>query len=312
MNFHQALASFYRPLITGKDKIIMITPEFNSDVFAVQSWLELYQKNDCLIKVPVENTAEANDNIIEELERSKDVASVLCMSAVSYVTGQFYDIKRIAECCRRNKIVLILQLAHAMGAVELKLHEWEVDCAVWCSYKYLNCCQGTVGGIFVHENNFEAFPGLRGWFGVDKSVMFDIIPFYKKKVGAPAYQLSCVDPFQAARISSSLDTIEKFGGIKAIMEKNGDLYDYVYERLTDLKIEILSPKERGQHGGHISVVFNKSLKAKIMKLMDDRFLIVDFRDLNDSKFTVRAGLIAMYTDKADADAFVDTFKELLA
>ena len=170
VNLHSVLATFYRPLETRRDKIIMLAPEFNSDVFAVEGWLELYQRKDALIRVPVEDTALANDLIVKEVERSKDVAGVLCMSAVSYVTGQFYDIKRIAECCRKNNVHLVLQLAHAMGAVELQLHDWGVDCAVWCSYKYMNCLMGAIGGIFIHERHFDKMPGLRGWFGTDKQV----------------------------------------------------------------------------------------------------------------------------------------------
>ncbi len=87
VNLHSAIATFYRPLESGKDKIIMLAPEFNSDIFAVEGWLENYQRKDALIRVDVENTDEANDRIIAEIEKSKDVASVLCMSAVSYVTG---------------------------------------------------------------------------------------------------------------------------------------------------------------------------------------------------------------------------------
>jgi|LauGreDrversion4_2_1035121.scaffolds.fasta_scaffold115580_1 kynureninase len=124
--------------------------------------------------------------------------------------------------------------------------------------------------------------------------------------------MSCVDPFHAARIAGSLDTIDKFGGIKNIMEKNADLYDFVYERLDAMNFKILSPKTRGQHGGAISVIIEKAIKQKVMKIMDERCIIVDFRDLNDEKTTVRAGLVAMYNDMEDAEALVQAFKEVKA
>jgi kynureninase len=93
-------------------------------------------------------------------------------------------VPRIVQACKKYNIICILQCAHAIGSVELKLHEWQVDCAVWCTYKYLNCCQGTVGGLFVHENHKDIEPGLKGWFGVDKSAIFNFSPVFLKKPGA--------------------------------------------------------------------------------------------------------------------------------
>ena len=140
VNLHVALSTFYRPLQTERKKIMIIYPEFSSDVFAIQSWLTLYAIKDGLIEVNVEDVENANDNIIAEIEKSKDQIQVLSFSAVNYVTGQFYDVPRIVQTCKKYNIICILQCAHAIGSVELKLHDWEVDCAVWCSYKYLNCC----------------------------------------------------------------------------------------------------------------------------------------------------------------------------
>jgi kynureninase len=133
-----------------------------------------------------------------------------------------------------------------------------------------------------------------------------------KKAGAPGYQMSCIDPFHAARIAGSLDTIEKFGGITAIMRKNAELYDYVYESLEAMHFKILSPKGFGNHGGAISIILDKKIKQQVMRIMDERCIIVDFRDLNEEKTTVRAGLIAMYNDRADADALIAAFAEIKA
>lgn len=118
------IATFHKPHQTGKEKIVMIKPEFSSDVFAVQSWVDIFGTKDAIIEVNVETTEDATDKVIAEVTRNKDQISIVCMSAVNFVTGQLYDIKRLSEACRANNVILILQLAHTVGSCELKLHEW--------------------------------------------------------------------------------------------------------------------------------------------------------------------------------------------
>jgi len=114
-------------------------------------------------------------------------------------------VQRIAKVCNENRIVFILQLAHALGAVTLKLHEWNVDAGVWCSYKYLNAGPGSVGGIFVHSKHASMLPGLCGWFGVAKDSMFNMDKNFKPEEGASKFRLSTFDPFHFVRVQASVE-----------------------------------------------------------------------------------------------------------
>jgi kynureninase len=121
-----------------------------------------------------------------------------------------------------------------------------VDFAVWYTYKYLNSCTGTAGGMFVHEKHLsKADPGLKGWFGVSRKKMCDLNREFEAEDDARKFQINGYDPFHYARLEVSLDLIEQFGGITNIKEKNDELYDYVYNKLAAYGIEILSPKENG-------------------------------------------------------------------
>ncbi len=121
--------------------------------------------------------------------------------------------------------------------------------------------------------------------------------------------MSCIDPFHAARLQASLDTIELFGGIRMVQKCNAELYEYVYSNVAEMKLDIMSPREN--HGGHFAIKFDKTLKSKLIKLMDDNNIIVDYRDFNETSFVVRAGFIAMYNDKSDCDAFLDTLHQFI-
>lgn len=123
--------------------------------------------------------------------------------------------------------------------------------------------------------------------------------------------MSCADPFSTARMSASLDTIDKFGGIHSIIEKNTELYNYVYDKLLSAGADIISPREEGHHGGHMAVRFSKAIKDEVVKHMDARNIIPDYRDINESFFVVRASFIAMYNDHADCEAFIQAVKGLL-
>lgn len=96
------------------------------------------------------------------------------MSGLNYLTSQAYDLKRIAQTCQDCNVILIVDLAHAAGTIPLELHEWGVDAAAWCSYKYMCCGPGADGGIFVHEKHLTRDPGLKGWFGVARSELFKL------------------------------------------------------------------------------------------------------------------------------------------
>lgn len=173
VNLNLMLISFYRP--KGKrNKILIQANEFPSDYYAFEQQVKLHGLNpkDCIVEVMPrkgEVTLRTED-IVAKIEEHKDELALVMFSAVNYYTGQFFEIKKIADACCKHKIIFGVDLAHAIGNVELKLHEWNIDFATWCSYKYLNSGPGGVSGVFVndyHAKNFS-LPRLAGWWGNDE------------------------------------------------------------------------------------------------------------------------------------------------
>src|ERR1043165_1459015 len=179
VNLNLMLISFYRP--EGKrNKILVEANEFPSDYYAIEQQIKLHGLNpaDCIIEVlprQGEVTLRTED-ILAKIDENKDELALVMLSAVNYYTGQFFEIQKIAAACRERQITIGVDLAHAIGNVEIKLHDWDVDFATWCSYKYLNSGPGGVSGIFVNERyaNRADLPRLAGWWGNDEKTRFQM------------------------------------------------------------------------------------------------------------------------------------------
>lgn len=153
----------------------MLESEFNSDIYAIESWLDLNKKRpkDSLIlaKVSDRDPQIAIDNVLRAIEENKETVGIVSMSLVSSHFSHYYEISNIRESCRRYGVLLFIDLAHALGAVPLNITELDVDCAYLSSSKYLSSGPGCVGGIFINSRHRGIVPGLRGWFGTDRNML---------------------------------------------------------------------------------------------------------------------------------------------
>jgi len=247
VNLHLMLTSFYRPG-AQRFKIAVEKNVFPSDRYAVLSHLYWHgiAASEGLVEIDV-----PGDEIPEWLEENGEEVALVLLGDVNYLTGEAYPLERIAASAKRNGMIFGVDLAHGIGNLELKLHDWNVDFAVWCSYKYLNGGPGSVGGCFVHETFAKRFdlPRLAGWWGTDKAKRFEMSPQFQPMAGAEGWQVSNPPIFQMAALRASFELFDS-AGMAALRKKSDGLTAYLEDRILTLPgkpWEILTPKARGAH-----------------------------------------------------------------
>lgn len=216
VNLHLLMISFYRPT-PERHKIVIETGAFPSDQYAVASQIKFhgFDIETSLIELkPRENeTILKTEDIEKTIAESADSIALILLGGVNYYTGQAFDMRRIAAAGHKAGAVVGFDLAHAAGNLRLKLHDWNVDFAAWCSYKYLNAGPGAVAGVFIHERHGENFdlPRFAGWWGHDKETRFLMGDEFAPTKGAEGWQLSNPPIFQMAALRASLEIFEAAG-----------------------------------------------------------------------------------------------------
>ena len=249
-NLHLMMAGFYRP-DGARHRILIESGAFPSDRYAVDSqlrWRGLDPATARLDIAPREGEhALRTDDIVATIDRHADTLALVLLPGVQYLSGQLLDIAAIARTCRRHGIVFGVDAAHAIGNVALRLHDWDVDFAVWCSYKYLNAGPGAVAGCFVHARHARRTPALAGWWGHDKRRRFRMAPDFDPIPGAEGWQLSNPSVLALAPLIASLELFDE-AGIRRLAAKSRRLTGYLEYLLTEWlprEVEILTPAERG-------------------------------------------------------------------
>ncbi|HMG04864.1 MAG TPA: kynureninase, partial [Chthoniobacterales bacterium] len=234
VNLHLMMATFYRPT-KSRFKILMEEPAFPSDTYAVKSQIvhHGFDPEEALVLArPREGgfTVE-QDDIEEALEKQGDEIALVLFAGVNFFTGQLFDIGKITAAARKRGCMVGIDLAHAAGNVPLALHDWQVDFAAWCSYKYLNAGPGAVAGVFVHERHAtnRALPRLAGWFGNDPATRFrlHLEPEFIPVASADAWQISNPPSLSMAPLRASLSIFDEAGGMEALRLKSIKLTGYL-------------------------------------------------------------------------------------
>jgi kynureninase len=285
-NLHLMMASFYRPK-RERHKILIEDSAFPSDAYAVQSQAAHhgYDPEQTVIVArprPGEATLRAED--LEALidERGREIAVVL-FSGVNYFTGQAFDMERITQRAHRQGCVVGFDLAHAAGNLVLELHDWDIDFAVWCSYKYLNAGPGAVAGCFVHERhgNDPRTPRLAGWWGNDPDTRFQmhLAARFQPRPGADGWQLSNPPILALAPLRASLEIFDA-AGIKALRARSEILTGYMeflLRRIPGERFEILTPRAAEERGCQLSI---RLLRAApdLVQALERAGVVCDFRE----------------------------------
>ena len=290
VNLHLLMASFYQPE-GQRYKIIMEAGAFPSDMYAIESQVKFhgYDYDDAVIEVKPrkgEHTLRTED-ILKSIEENSDTISLVFFSGVQYYTGQLFDIKTITEAAHKIGAIAGFDLAHAAGNINVKLHEWNVDFAAWCSYKYLNSGPGNVSGVFINEKhctNPDTFR-LAGWWGYKEDKRFLMERGFIPEPGAAGWQMSNAPVFGMAVHLSSLEIFHR-AGINNLRAKSIELTNYlefilndVLKKNNDISMQIITPSNPDERGAQLSLLTDKNGKH-LFDYLTQNGVIADWREPN--------------------------------
>lgn len=307
-NLHFLFVSFYRPE-AKRFKIIMEVGAFPSDMYLVESQVRYHGFNpdEAIIEVKPRDGEHAlrHEDIIATIDDHKDAVALVFFSGVQYYTGQVFNIEAITKKAHEVGAVAGFDLAHAAGNIDLQLHQWQVDFAAWCSYKYLNSGPGSVGGVFVHENHAynKELPRFAGWWGHNENERFKMLKGFDAEAGAAGWQLSNAPVFSMAVHKVSLDIFAK-AGMSKLVEKGKQLNAYlnfvINEAITantSLELNIITP-QAPERGCQISVLTGENGK-QLFDFLTQNGVIADWRNPN----VIRMAPVPLYNSFEDIYRF---------
>jgi kynureninase len=306
VNLHLLMVSFYRPT-KQRYKILCEAKAFPSDQYALQSQLNFhgYSTTDALIEIePREGEYHIrHEDIYEAIEKNKDSLALIMIGGVNYFSGQVFDMKAITQAGHKAGAIVGFDLAHAAGNIHLELHNWGVDFAAWCSYKYINSGPGSVAGAFVHENHLANtnLPQFAGWWGHQKETRFLMDKTFVPMQTAERWQLSNAPVLSMAACRASLDIFDEVG-LPALIQKSKRLtayLEFVVEEINNQKnncLQIITPNEN--RGCQLSIVANGYGKALYNDLIANG-VIPDWREPN----VIRCAPVPLYNSFEDIYRF---------
>lgn len=312
VNLHLLMVSFYRP--KGKRyKIMMEAGAFPSDQYAVETQVRMhgYDPTDAIIEIAPKEGKHIieEEDILQAIADAGDSLALVMFGGVNYYTGQYFDLKAITDAAHKVGAYAGYDLAHAVGNIPLQLHDWDVDFACWCSYKYLNSGPGGVGGIFVHEKHYsnpEVFR-LAGWWGNDEKDRFKMRKGFIPQNNAGSWQMSNAPVFNMVAHNAALDIHDK-AGMKALREKSEQLTGYMeflLKQITHLSFEIITPSDATRRGCQLSMLF-KDRGREVFDALTKNGVIADWREPN----VIRIAPVPLYNSFEDAYRFYEVLMNI--
>ena len=316
VNLHLMMTSFYRPS-RERHRILLEEHAFPSDDYAVESQARLhgFDPAEALVRLRADGGAHAIEaaDVARVLERDGESIALVLLPGVQYYTGQAFDIEGITRLAHAKGCVAGFDLAHAAGNLVLRLHDANVDFAVWCTYKYLNSGPGSVGGCFVHERHGTRrdLPRLSGWWGHDKESRFRMEPGFQPIPGAEGWQLSNPPILSLAAIRASLDVFMEAGGMEPLREKSLRLTGYLewlLEREVGDAVEILTPADPNRRGCQLSLrVASKGSGRAVFERLEASGVACDWREPD----VIRVAPVPLYNRYAEVHRFVEILRGAL-
>ncbi len=311
VNLHLLMVSFYRPT-KQRYKIVIEGNAFPSDQYAVASQARFhgFDPKEAILEVfpRAGETTVRTEDFVELLEKNKNEIALVMIGGVNYLNGQLFDIETLCKKSHQIGAFFGVDLAHAAGNVPLKLHDWDVDFAAWCSYKYLNSGPGAISGAFVHEkfSQDKSIPRFEGWWGHDKQTRFTMPSSFVPIQGVEAWQLSNPPIFQLAALRASLEIFDE-ATMTAIRDKSKKLTAFLWEQISTLPsgfVTIFTPQEAEQRGSQLSLKIKGGTREMVATLRKDG-VIADFREPN----IIRVAPTALYNSFEDCYTFVERLKK---
>lgn len=316
-NLHLLMVSFFRP--NGKrTKILCEEKAFPSDQYALASQLEFHNLDpkEHLIEVGPrdgEHTIREED-ILKAIEENKEELALIMIGGVNYYSGQVFDMQKITKSGHDVGAIVGFDLAHAAGNIKLNLHDWNVDFAAWCTYKYMNSSPGGVSGLFVHQNHHRD-PNIKrfaGWWGHNKDRRFLMEPQFSPIPSAEAWQLSNAPVLGMAAHLASLDIFDEVGMDKLIEKRDlltgylEYIIDDISNRYDNVSFEIITPREQRQRGAQLSILAHGQGKA-LFDFLSEEGVVADWREPN----VIRMAPAPLYNNFEDVYRFGQILEKAL-
>lgn len=311
VNLHLAMVSFYNPT-KSKFKILIEQHAFPSDKYAVDSQARFhgYDPKAAVVELKPKNGGMifSENEMLEQISSLKSETALIMLGNCNYLSGQNYDLQKITQFAHQHDILVGVNLAHGAGNLELKLHEWGVDFAVWCSYKYLNSGPGGIAGCFIHERHHgkKDLPRFEGWWGQNKQTRFKMGPQFDPIPTVEAWQLSNPPIFQLAALRASMDLFDR-ATMKALRKRGDQLTSYMahlIQQKSNGKVEIINRDV--QRGSMLCLRF-KTGQTKIGELFRNKGVLVDFREPD----IIRATPAPLYNSYEDVYLFSEKLLEIV-
>ncbi len=312
VNLHLMMVSFYQPT-SERYKIVIEEPCFPSDIYAVKTQLAHHGHDASKALLTVSPRAGEHTLRVEDiealLEREGDSVALVLLGGVNFVTGQLLDMKRIASAARAKGCMVGFDLAHAAGNVPLSLHDWDVDFACWCNYKYLNSGPGAVGGCFVHERHGSNLdiPRFAGWWGNDPKTRFQmqLIPEFTPREGADGWQISNPPILALAPVKVSYDLFDEVGmdKLRAKSVRLTGYLEFLVDQLGGDAVEIITPRDPLARGCQLSLFIREYAKEIVSKMQADG-VVCDYREPD----VIRVAPVPLYNSFFDVWRFANSLK----
>jgi kynureninase len=314
VNLHLLMVSFYQPT-EKRYKIICEEKAFPSDQYMLQSQVHFHGFNpkEAIVEIKRRN-GEHNirlEDVLAKIEEVGDELALVMIGGVNYYTGQVFDMKTITEAGHKAGAYVGWDLAHAAGNIKLHLHDWNVDFAAWCSYKYMNSGPGNASGVFVHEVHHSDIdlPRFAGWWGHNKERRFKMEPTFDPVQGANGWQVSNLPILSLAPYLASVEMFAEVG-MDALIEKRDKITAYLefilqeIDKEVDSTFEVITPSDKEQRACQLSVFLHGEGRSLFDYLMKNG-VITDWREPN----VIRLAPVPLYCSFEDMYEFGQILKQ---
>ena len=301
VNLHLMMVSFYRPT-AQRHRIVIEQNAFPSDQYAVKSQIQFHGFD------PAESlVAVAGEDELEDLlDRKGESVALVLMGGINYSSGRAFNLARVTQAGHAKGCIVGFDLAHAAGNLVLKLHEWDADFAMWCTYKYLNGGPGSIAACFVHERHAgdESLPRFAGWWGHELETRFRMGPDFHATPGAEGWQVSNPPVVALAALRASMDMFDE-AGMERLRAKSVELTGYLeslLDRHADRGFSIVTPRDPERRGAQLSIRVPGSVRA-VWERLAAAGVVCDWREPD----ILRVAPAPLYNTFDDIDRFVDHF-----
>jgi kynureninase len=307
VNLHLMLVSFYRPT-RERYKVVIESPAFPSDRYAIASHIAWHGRNPAEALLALEprqgETCLRTEDIAVRLDQEGPTIALVLLGGVNYYTGQAFDMQTITRLAQARGCLVGFDLAHAVGNIPLHLHDWGVDFAVWCSYKYLNAGPGSIAGCFVHERHAHRpdLPRFAGWWGHNKTTRFDMPPGFDPLPGAEGWQLSNPPILPLAALRASMDIFTAVG-MPQLRTKSTVLTGFLealLARQVPDAVTLITPRDPAQRGAQLSLYVPRHGRELHARLVQAN-VMCDWREPD----VIRVAPVPLYNSFMDVYRFVE-------